>query len=195
MQKIFTEQCVPGGLLWWLSDEESTCQCRRCQLDPWIRKISWRRKWQPTPVLLLGKFHGQRSLAGYSPWGRRVIHNWATKQQLCSRHCLGTRDTSKNLADRASCPQGALHAWHVLGAAKRPVVWTKGRGADAEVTQGSESCSVKVWKLVRQRSESVKIAQTLCDPMDCSLPGSSVHWILQARILAWIAPPFSKGSS
>ena len=53
---------------WWLSGKESTCQCRRCELDPWIRKISWRRKWQPTPVFLPGKSHGQRSLAGYSPW-------------------------------------------------------------------------------------------------------------------------------
>ena len=34
-----------------------------------VRKIPWRRKWQPTPVFLLGKYHGQRSLEGYSPWG------------------------------------------------------------------------------------------------------------------------------
>ena len=39
--------------------------------DPWVRKIPWRRKWQPTPVLLPGKFHGLRSLVGYSPWGRK----------------------------------------------------------------------------------------------------------------------------
>ena len=38
-------------------------------------------KWQPTPVFLPGKFHGQRSLVVYSPWGRRVTHNLATKQQ------------------------------------------------------------------------------------------------------------------
>ena len=37
--------------------------------DPWVRKIPWRKKWQPTPVLLSGKFHGWRSLVGYSPWG------------------------------------------------------------------------------------------------------------------------------
>ena len=37
--------------------------------DPWTGKILWRRKWQPTPVLLPGKFHGLRSLVGYSPWG------------------------------------------------------------------------------------------------------------------------------
>jgi len=38
--------------------------------NPRIRKILWRRKWQPTPVFLPGKFHGQRSLAGYSLWGQ-----------------------------------------------------------------------------------------------------------------------------
>ena len=42
---------------------------RRWGFDPWVRKISWRRKWQPTPVSLPGKCHGQRSLVGYSPWG------------------------------------------------------------------------------------------------------------------------------
>ena len=38
-----------------------------CGLDLCVRKIPWRRKWQPTPVFLPGKFHGQRSLAGYGP--------------------------------------------------------------------------------------------------------------------------------
>ena len=41
--------------------------------DPWVGKIPWRRKWQPTPVFLLGEFHEQRSLAGYSP--QRVRHD------------------------------------------------------------------------------------------------------------------------
>ena len=36
--------------------------------DPWVGKFPWRRKWQPIPVFLAGKFHGQRSLVGYSPW-------------------------------------------------------------------------------------------------------------------------------
>ena len=36
---------------------------------PWVKKIPWRRKWQPTAVFLPGKSHGQRSLVGYSPWG------------------------------------------------------------------------------------------------------------------------------
>ena len=36
-------------------------------------KMSWRRKWQPAPVFLPGKSYGQRSLAGYSPWGRKEL--------------------------------------------------------------------------------------------------------------------------
>ena len=59
------------GLPRWLSNKESACQCRRCGFDPWVGKIPWRRKWQSTPVLLPGKSHGQRSLVGYSPWGRK----------------------------------------------------------------------------------------------------------------------------
>ena len=56
---------------WWLSGKESTWQCRRQGFDPWVGKIPWRRAWQPTPVFLPGKSHGERSLVGYSPWGRR----------------------------------------------------------------------------------------------------------------------------
>ena len=41
--------------------------------NPWVEKISWRRKWQPTPVFLPGKSHGQRSLLDYSPWGRKEL--------------------------------------------------------------------------------------------------------------------------
>ena len=44
--------------------KESACQCRRHRFDPWVRKIPWRRKWQPTPVFLSGKSHAQRSLVG-----------------------------------------------------------------------------------------------------------------------------------
>ena len=43
------------------------------QVDPWVRKIPWRSAWQPTLVFLLGKSHGQRSLAGYSPWGHKEL--------------------------------------------------------------------------------------------------------------------------
>ena len=54
--------------------KESACQCRRCKIcrfSPWVGKNPWRREWQPTPVFLPGQSHGQRSLAGYSPWGHK----------------------------------------------------------------------------------------------------------------------------
>ena len=44
-------------------------RCGRHGFEPWLGKIPWRGKWKPTPVFLPGKFHGQRSLVGYSPWG------------------------------------------------------------------------------------------------------------------------------
>ena len=56
--------------------KEPTCQCSRRErrrFDPWIKKIPWRKEWQPTPVLLPGQSHGQRSLVGYSPWGRTEL--------------------------------------------------------------------------------------------------------------------------
>ena len=57
----------PGG-----SDgKASACKCGRPGFDRWVGKIPWGRKWQPTLVLLLGKSHGQRSLVGYGPWGRK----------------------------------------------------------------------------------------------------------------------------
>ena len=58
-----TGQPLPGGA----SGIKSPCQCRRQGFDPWVEKIPWRGKWLPTPVFLPGKFHGQRSLVGYSP--------------------------------------------------------------------------------------------------------------------------------
>ena len=62
------------GLPRWHSGKESTCQCRRHKrhgFDPWVKKVPCRRKHQFTAVFLPGKFHGQRSPAGYSPWGHK----------------------------------------------------------------------------------------------------------------------------
>ena len=66
------------GLPSWHSGKESAgqCQCRRpgrLGVDPWVGKIPWRRRWQPTPVFLPGESQGQRSLAGHSPRGRTAL--------------------------------------------------------------------------------------------------------------------------
>ena len=56
-------------------------QWRRPRFDSWVGKIPWRRKWQPTSVFLPGESHGQRSLAGYRPWGCKSqtrLSDWTT---------------------------------------------------------------------------------------------------------------------
>ena len=73
----------PGGT----SGKEPACQCRRCKRPrfyPWVGKIPWRRKWQPTLVFLPEKVHGKQNLAGYSPWSRKESDT--TKQQ--QKHSL-----------------------------------------------------------------------------------------------------------
>ena len=57
---------------------------------PSVRKITWRRKWQPIPVFLLGKSHGQRRLAGYSLWG--CIRSDTTKHAHTHAHRDGGED-------------------------------------------------------------------------------------------------------
>ena len=58
------------------SGKGSACQFRRhvrCGFDPWVRKIPWMKAWQHMPVFLPGKFHDERSLAGYSPWDHKEL--------------------------------------------------------------------------------------------------------------------------
>ena len=72
---------LPGG-----SDgKASAYDAGRPGFNPWVRKTPWRRKWHPTPVFLPGKPYGQRSLAGYSPWGRKES-DWVTS--LSFFHCI-----------------------------------------------------------------------------------------------------------
>ena len=69
---ISTYWGFPGGA----NGKESACQCRRCKrhgFNPWVGKNPWSRKWQPTLAFLPGKFHRQRSLVGYSPWGHKEL--------------------------------------------------------------------------------------------------------------------------
>ena len=63
---LLRKRGFPGGRC-----KNPTDPCRRPGFDPWVRKIPWRRAWQPTPVFLPRESYGQRSLVGYSPWGHR----------------------------------------------------------------------------------------------------------------------------
>ena len=65
---------------------------KRCGFEPWVTKILWSRKWQPTPVFLPGKFHGQGSLEGYSPWGHKELDT--TEQLNTNTHLTFREDDS-----------------------------------------------------------------------------------------------------
>ena len=75
------------GLPKWLCGKESSCHSkslRRHRFNPWMRKISWRKKRQPIQIFLPGKSHGQRSWAGYSPKGC----NESSKTECLSTHAF-----------------------------------------------------------------------------------------------------------
>ena len=78
----------PGGT----SGKEPACQRRRpkrCEFDSWVEKISWRKKWQPTPVFLSGESQGPKSLAGYSPQDHKKADTTKATQHtstMCNLH-------------------------------------------------------------------------------------------------------------
>ena len=61
--QVDMRRAFPSGL----DDKKNLPAMQKTGFNPWAGKIVWRREWQPTPVFLPGEFHGQRSLAGYSP--------------------------------------------------------------------------------------------------------------------------------
>ena len=83
MIKVFGNEMFHTTLLYVkarLSGIKSGHQSRRhkrCRFEPWVGKIPWGSKRQPTPLFLPGKFHGQRSLVGHSLWSQKVGHDWA----------------------------------------------------------------------------------------------------------------------
>ena len=73
----------------------SAMQVDPSKFDPWIGKIPWRRKWQLTPVFLPGESHGQRSMAGYSPRGRKELDTTERLTLLLSRE--GKAKSQRNI--------------------------------------------------------------------------------------------------
>ena len=117
----------PGGSV----GKESTCQFRRhkrCRFDPWVGKIPWRRKWQPTPVFLPGKSQGQRSLVCYSSWGHKELDMTEVTEHSNIVKSLagaegGHKDTSVTLVYLGRpwhhilgkrLPWGTLHRWIIM---------------------------------------------------------------------------------
>ena len=104
-----TQYACMHGLPWWFSHKESSCSIGDLIL---VGMIPWRRKWQPTPVFLSGKSHGQRILAGYSPrGGQRVGDDLVTKQQQCEGLGMGEKQVQvaeESYSDTFKSTQGTI---------------------------------------------------------------------------------------
>ena len=73
------------------------------EMDPWVRKIPWRRKWKPTPVFLPEKSHGHRSLVGYSPKGCKELDTVSVYARTCTHtHTHTTRISKFTWTDKCS---------------------------------------------------------------------------------------------
>ena len=177
--------------------EKRLLQCGRPGLNPWIRKIPWRRKWQPTPLLLPGKFHGRRSLVGYSPWGRKELD---TTEQLHLNVFLLPYLLRKYLV---CCIKGIILEFFPLYCVVYKafdqlllclcILWLSPYELISNVLHFAVSFFFQFQLMYLFCLEKVEVAQscpTLCDPADYT-----VHGILQARILEWVAFPFSRWSS
>ena len=107
--EISLSQFSPPGSPLWLRWQRICLQCSRPGFDPWVRKIPWRREWQPTLVFLPEKSHGQRSLVGYSPWGHRVRHDWAT-----NRDTFFPQSYCFQIPDHPAKPLAKSHKWYIM---------------------------------------------------------------------------------
>ena len=84
----------------WLSGKEFVGQCRRHRLDPWVGKILCYGKWQPAPVFLPGKSHGQRrSLLGYTHWVAKSQTHRENKHACMNNPCIPRKKLQSNILD------------------------------------------------------------------------------------------------
>ena len=154
--------------------KESACQSRRhwrLGFDPWVKSIPRRRKWQPTPVFLPGKFHGQRSLVDYIPWGCKEADRLSTH-----KHWRPRIFSSVILCEYRM-------AWNRQNKAKRPLF-------ESIYHPTANSIHLRL-RSVNYSAIQITIDRETYGP-DRSLSGSSVG-IFQAKLLEWVAMLSSRG--
>ena len=112
----------PNGLV----GRESACSEGDPSSIPGWEKIPWRSKWQPSPVFLPGKSYGERSLAGYSPWGcKRVEPNLATKPPCGTRRELRSKETKTHKQKNKQKPPESSQKWTDTGHFKWNLTYCK----------------------------------------------------------------------
>ena len=113
---------VYSGLPRWCSGKEPARQYRRrkrCRFDPWVGTIPWRRARQPTPVILPGESHGQRSLAGYCPWGCKEADMAGSDKDACTKDIQVKKSLNSDKERRGKHKRGGAtgrgSSWVSLG--------------------------------------------------------------------------------
>ena len=96
--------------------------------EPWDRKIPWRREWLPIPLLWPGKYHEQRSLAGYSPWGPKESD---TTKQLTLSLWMSNHRAKGGIQSR---PLTTSETWAVRSPSPGPEAWDKEEGQRVPVS-------------------------------------------------------------
>ena len=126
---------------------------------------------------------------------QRVRHNWVAE--------LNWTEGCRNLLEPKTGPLGFIHVIIIFFFSQQTFlrIFLKKKGSIGAIPDMSlQSEATNIWKVYNCKcfecwTKSLQLCLTLCNPVDCTLPGSSVHGILQARILEWIAISFSSGSS
>ena len=99
---------------WWLSNKESTWNTGATEdvgSIPWSGGSPWRKEWLPTPVFLPGKFHGLRSLAGYSLWGLRVGHDWSDLACTNKNFLKNVRNSNTDNSKKTETTHLSVNQW------------------------------------------------------------------------------------
>ena len=125
--------------------KESAYQCRRRGFSPWMGKIPWRRAWQPSPELLPGESRGQRSLAGYSPWGHKELDTTETTEHAHT-HSQGVINLSSlcTKEDREPAPLRGSGSETVSSSCEPPAVLKLSHDASCKVLQAPRAPAGKM---------------------------------------------------
>ena len=146
-------------------------QGRRPRFDPWVRKVPWRRTWQPTPVFLPGKSQGLRSLVGYSPQGHKELNMIeATKNAHTHIHTPGSKLVPWNLLQNKV--SGTIKKFSVY----KPKASEPGAIRNKAISTGYSSCHFPLLLQQIFNSSTENSAEYLAKKMVLSvtsdLPGS-----------------------
>ena len=157
-------------LLRWCSGKEYTCKCRRCKrwgFNPWVGKIPWRRKWQPTPVFWPGEFQGQRNLGVHGSMG-----SLESQSPLSHKESDATEWLNK---EQCKLGKGSVSFTFLI----------------LEPNVLNDSLGFNSFRLLCGHTGIVRsvcmLSHAVCNPMDCSTPGSSILHHLHQSLLRFMS--------